>query len=102
MESIITILLTIIAVFGSAGAWRFYEKRAIFKEKNENFIKDDYKERILKLEILLERSSKEKESMRKEILDLTALVAELNVKVEFLEKENRELHKNLQRKCMVQ
>ena len=43
------------------------------------------KERIAKLETLLEKSSSEKDDMRDKILDLTREVAELRVKVEFLE-----------------
>jgi hypothetical protein len=90
-NSIYTIFITIITVLGSASAWKFYEKRAINKERAENFMKDECRERISKLEVLLERSAKEKDIMRDEILKLTAQVSELKVKVEFLEKENREL-----------
>jgi len=89
--SIYTVIITILTVFGSASAWRFYEKRMAAKEKQENLMKDDSRERISKLEILLEKASKDKDEMRKEILKLTAQVSELRVKVEFLEKENREL-----------
>ena len=89
--SIYTVIITILTVFGSASAWRFYEKRMSAKEKIENLMKDDSRDRISKLEILLEKSSKEKEQMRQEILELTSQVSELRVKVEFLEKENKEL-----------
>lgn len=90
-QSIYTVLITIITVLGSASAWRYYEKRAIAKEKAENFMKDECRERIAKLEVLLEKSSIEKDEMRQEILKLTSQVSELRVKVEFLEKENDEL-----------
>ena len=93
--SIYTIIITIITVFGSTSAWRFYEKRATSKEKTENFMKDDCRERIAKLEALLENGSQEKDSMRAEILKLTGLVSELKVKVEFLEKENKEMSREL-------
>ena len=96
--SIYTIIITIITVLGSTSAWRFYEKRISKKEKTENFMKDDCRERISKLEVLLENSSKEKDLMRAEILKLTSTVAELKVKVEFLEKENKELLKELEYK----
>lgn len=86
-----TVLITLITVLGSAGAWRYFDNRAKTKEKSENFMKDDCRERIRKMEILLERSSLDKEEMRKEILKLTAEVSELRVKVEFLERENLEL-----------
>lgn len=89
--SIYTVIITIITVFGSASAWRFYEKRQAAKEKSENFMKDDCEKRITKLEILLTKASEEKDKMREEILKLTGQVAELKTKVEFLEKENRDL-----------
>lgn len=93
MTQLYTVLITLITVLGSAGAWRYWDNRAKTKEKTENFMKDDCRERIRKMEILLERSSAEKEEMRKEILALTSEVSELRVKVEYLERENIELIK---------
>jgi hypothetical protein len=90
-NSFFTVLITVITVLGSASAWKYYEKRAINKERQENFMKDDCRERIAKLEVLLERSAIEKDTMREEILKLTSQVSELRVKVDFLERENREL-----------
>ena len=43
-------------------------------------------------------SSKEKDSMRETILKLTEQVAQLAIKVEFLQKENNELHQALSKK----
>jgi hypothetical protein len=93
-ESFWTVLITIITVLGSASAWRFYEKRAIRKEKDEEFIRHDCKDRISKLEVLLQESSREKDEMRATILRLTEQVSALAVKVEFLQRENNELLKN--------
>lgn len=93
--TIYTVLVTLVTVLGSGAAWKYYERRAINKERTENFLKDDCRERIIKMEILLERSSQEKEEMRGEILRLTAEVSELRTKVEFLVKENNELYKRL-------
>ena len=90
-QNIYTVLITIATVLGGSAAWRYYEKRAMSKERAENFMKDECRERIAKLEVLLERSAKEKDTMRDEILKLTAQVSELKVKVEFLERENKEL-----------
>lgn len=90
-NSLYTILVTVITVLGSASAWKYYEKRAMNKERAESFMKDECRERIAKLEVLLERSAMEKDQMRDEILKLTAQVSELKVKVAFLEKENHEL-----------
>jgi hypothetical protein len=95
-ESIWTVLITTITILGSTSAWRFYEKRALRKEKDEDFVRLDCRDRISKLEALLQESGKEKDSMRETILKLSESVAQLVIKVEFLSKENNELHENLQ------
>ena len=93
MENIYSVLITAITVLGGTTAFRFYEKRAIRKERDDEFIRHDCKDRIAKLEALLAQSSKEKDEMRNMILDLTKQVAALTVKVEYLTKENEELSK---------
>jgi len=93
MESIYTVLITAITVLGGSQAFRFYEKRAMHRERDEDFIRHDCKDRISKLEALLEESSKEKDEMRNLILKLTSEVAELRVKVEYLTTENKKLSK---------
>ena len=91
IESFYTVIITAITVLGSAGAWRFYEKKADTKRDDENFMKFECRERIAKLEVLLERSSEEKDEMRETILGLTKEVAELSVKVRYLEDEKTKL-----------
>ena len=86
-ESFWTVAITIVTVLGSASAWRFYEKRAMRKERDEEFIRHDCRDRIAKLEALLEASSDEKDDMRATILKLTEQVSALAVKVDFLQKE---------------
>jgi len=93
MENIYSVLITAITVLGGTTAFRFYEKRAMRKERDDEFIRHDCKDRIAKLEALLAESSKEKDEMRTMILDLTKQVAALSVKVGFLTKENEELNK---------
>jgi hypothetical protein len=93
MTPLYTILGTALTVLGSASAWRYYEKRAMAKEKDEDFIRHDCKDRIAKLEALLANSSKEKDEMRLMILDLTRQVTELRVTVDFLRMENDKLVK---------
>ncbi len=93
MENLYSVLITAITVLGGTGAWRFYEKRAIAREKDEDFIRHDCKDRISKLEALLSESSKEKDSLRDMVLALTKEVAALSVKVEYLTKENEKLTK---------
>jgi peptidoglycan hydrolase CwlO-like protein len=93
MENIYSVLITAITVLGGASAFRYYEKRAQRKERDDEFIRHDCKDRIAKLEALLAQSSREKDEMRNMILDLTKQVAALSVKVEYLTKENEELNK---------
>jgi hypothetical protein len=54
------------------------------RERDDDFIRHDCKDRISKLETLLEASAREKDDLRGLVLRLTAEVAELRVKVEFL------------------
>jgi hypothetical protein len=98
MENAYTVLLTAVTVLGSAGAWRFYERRAMHKEKDEDFIRHDCKDRISKLETLLELAGKEKDELRKMIIDLTAKVASLQTTVEFLRKEDEKVTKTRAKK----
>jgi peptidoglycan hydrolase CwlO-like protein len=86
-----TVLITAITVLGSTSAFRYYEKRALHKERDDDFIRHDCKDRISKLEALLEESSREKDDLRNLILKLTSEVAELRTKVEFLSNENTKL-----------
>ena len=79
---------------GSTSAFRYYERRAAHKEKDEDFIRHDCKDRIAKLEALLEEASAEKNDLRTLILKLTAEVAELRTKVDFLTHENDKLKKS--------
>lgn len=100
-QSVWTVLVTVVTVLGSASAWRFYEKKAMRKERDEEFIRHDCKDRIAKLEILLQESSKEKDEMRATILRLTEQVAALAVKVEYLQKENTELMNQISRRTSL-
>lgn len=95
MENIYSVLITAITILGGTGAWRFYEKRAMAKERDDEFIRHDCKDRIAKLEALLVQSSKEKDELRNMVLALTKEVAALSVKVEYLTKENDKLEKAL-------
>jgi peptidoglycan hydrolase CwlO-like protein len=95
MENMYSVLITAITVLGGTTAFRFYEKRAMRKERDDEFIRHDCKDRISKLEALLENSSKEKDELRTMVLELTKEVAALGVKVEFLTKENDKLEKAL-------
>lgn len=84
MENIYSVLITAITVLGGTTAFRYYEKRAMHKERDDEFIRHDCKDRITKLEALLEKSSQEKDEMRKQILDLVAEVAALRTEIKYL------------------
>ena len=101
MENIYSVLITALTVAGGASAFRFYEKRAQRRERDDEFIRHDCKDRISKLEALLVQSSKEKDELRIMVLNLTKEVAALSVKVEYLTKENEELHKKTKSKRQV-
>ena len=102
MENFYSVVITAVTVLGGASAFRFYEKRAQKKEKDDDFIRHDCKDRISKLEALLQQSSKEKDELRNMVLALTKEVAALGVKVEFLTKENELLHKQTSTRKKVQ
>ena len=89
-----TIVITLITVLGSTSAWDFYKKKLDMKKKAEsedkeekNLYRDDLKERVSKLEQLLTDSAAEKDTLRDKVIALTAEVAALSTKVEYLEKE---------------
>jgi hypothetical protein len=92
-SNIWSVLVTAITVLGGTTAFRYYEKRAVHRERDDDFIRHDCKDRISKLEALLEASSKEKDELRNLVLKLTSEVAELRVKVDFLSTENIKLRK---------
>jgi len=100
MEDYVQIIITIVTVLGSASIWKFLETRLRLKAeqrsdetKNSDGMqyRDDLKNRVRNLESLLAKSSDEKDELRDTVLELTAQVSELKVKVEFLEKENERL-----------
>jgi hypothetical protein len=97
-DNVTTVLVTVMTVLFSAGAWKFYEKRIKLKTEleredrtDQNMYRDDLRDRVRRLEQLLTDSAIEKDVMREQILSLTKEVSALHVKVEYLEKENQRL-----------
>jgi len=97
-DNVTTVLVTIMTVLFSAGAWKFYEKRIKLKTEleredrsDQNMYRDDLRDRVRRLEQLLTDSAVEKDLTRDQILSLTKEVSTLHVKVEYLEKENQRL-----------
>jgi peptidoglycan hydrolase CwlO-like protein len=95
MENLYSVIITAITVLGGTSAFRFYEKRALKKERDEDFIKTDCRDRISKLEALLSQSSKEKDELRTMVIEMTAKIAELTVRVDYLTRENDKLEKSI-------
>jgi len=94
-QGIITLIIALITVLGSAGAWKFYDSRLnrlteLRKEErtDEHAYREDLRSRINNLEQLLIESAKEKSKMIDTIIILTRQVATLETKVTYLEKEN--------------
>jgi len=100
MDNITQIIITLATVAGSAGIWKFFEARLRVKSEEKKSqiensdgvqYRDDLKDRVRNLESLLASSADEKEELRRHVLELTAEVHALRVKVEFLERENDRL-----------
>ena len=90
MNNIEQFLITITAIAGSAGLWKFFESRLKIKseqrreemQQNDGIqYREDLKDRVEKMSLALEEANKK-------ILELTQKVAEL-------ETENRYLHREI-------
>lgn len=100
MDNITQIIITLATVAGSAGIWKFFEARLRVKSEEKKSelensdgvqYRDDLKNRVRNLESLLAQSADEKDELREQVLQLTAEVHALRVKVDFLSKENERL-----------
>ena len=87
------IAITIVTVLGSGAAFQFYtnkmklraeERKEEMFNNDTHLYRDDLKNRVRNMEELLARSADEKDELRQRILDLTAEVHSLRVKVDFL------------------
>jgi chromosome segregation ATPase len=94
------IIITIVGVLGSGAIWKYMEARLKSKTDQKKYeqanndgvqYRDDLKHRVRNLESLLAQNGEEKDQLRNQVLELTAEVNALRVKVEFLEKENDRL-----------
>jgi predicted RNase H-like nuclease (RuvC/YqgF family) len=100
MDNWYSVLITIVTILGGTTVWGFLEKRARNRERDAEFIRNDCRDRIAKLEQLLKDSSKEKDDLRELVLQLTSEVAELRVKVEYLTQENEALIRKAKKKLL--
>ena len=92
------ILITALTLIFSAGAWNFYQARMKLKhnerkdEKDEKTLfRDDLRERVAKLEQLLDQAQEEKEAIQEKLTNVLQDLAAYRVRLEFLEKENERL-----------
>lgn len=98
MEQYTTIIITIVTVLGSAGAWQFYQNRLKLKyqaqkedKSDQNMYRDDLRERVAVLEEKLEQERNQKEKTAQELAKVMTQLTEYKVRLEFLEKENDRL-----------
>lgn len=100
MDNINQVLITIAAVAGSAGIWKFAEARLKVRAEQKKLettnndglqYRDDLKARVKKLEDQLDEKEKAEDDLRKQILELTKELATLRERVMHLEKENDRL-----------
>lgn len=103
MENWTQIIITIVGVLGSGAIWKYMEARLKARSEDKRTeiensdgvqYRDDLKNRVRNMEALLAQSADEKDELRQQVLELTAEVHALRVKVDFLTKENERL-KNL-------
>ena len=99
-ENLSTVLITLITVAGSAGAWKFYEAKLRFKHQKKEeslrentLFREDLRDRVYKLEKKLSEKEKENQQLQLQITELKTQLAEYTVRLEFLEKENLRLRK---------
>ena len=81
-----TVFITAITALGSSEAFRFYKSKLALKSKSMDLreeYKEDLQKRVNRLEILLEDSSGEKDTLRLDVIKLTEEVATLRERVKY-------------------
>lgn len=93
-----TLLITLVTVLTSTAAWRFWEHRARAQEKTEDRehldelqYRNDLRERVRMLELMLKDMQRENTTLRDELRQLTATVATQAARIQWLERENKQL-----------
>jgi len=96
-ENLTSIIVTIVTLMFSGGAWKFYE--FLVKNKREKN-KDQEAEKTIYRDSLVNRVEKlesEKEKCLLSLLEISKEVSALRVRLEFIEKENQILKIKLQK-----
>jgi len=95
-ENLTSILITVVTLLFSGGAWKFYEflvKNKREKNKDEEAEKSIYRDSLVKR---VEKLESEKEKCLLSLLEISKEVSALRVRLEFIEKENEILKIKLQ------
>jgi hypothetical protein len=98
MENYTTIIVTVVTVLGSTGAWTYYQNKLKLnydtkkEDKSEqNLYRDDLRERVTILETKLDEERFAKQKTTEEVIELRTKLTEYKIRLEFLEKENERL-----------
>lgn len=97
-QNLSTLLITLVTVLTSTAAWKYWEQRARAREKSDDRehlegmeYRNDLRERVRMLELLLKDMQRENTALRDELRQLTATVATQAGKIQLLERENKQL-----------
>ena len=89
-------VIVAIGVLASDRVLQFIKGRINYSHQNSDKVvfREDLQKRVRTLEQFLIEERSNNETLMSKVLELTAQVAKLSAKVEFLEKENKRLHDN--------
>lgn len=93
-NSVLQIVLALVAVLGGAGAWQFYSKKLELKYQSQSEDKSDqnlFRDQILQE---LDRVKQELADANQKVIELTGELGTLRERVKNLESENDRLLRN--------
>jgi hypothetical protein len=90
-DNLTTIIITVITLLFSGGAWKFYEM--IVKNKREKNKEERSEQTIYRndLRLRVDKLEKDKDECSQRLMELTEKVAALTVELSFIKKENERL-----------
>ena len=98
----VTLIGAIATALAGSKLWDWLQKKSELKlerEKNDETklvqYRDDLRERVAKLEAMLDSQNSERVALLQQIGQLTAELSAMKVKLEFLERENSDLRRRL-------
>ena len=97
-----TLITAVVTALAGSKLWDWLQKKSelrLEKEKTEENrlvqYRDDLRERVAKLEAMIDSQNSERVTLLQQIGQLTAELSAMKVKLEFLERENSDLRKRL-------